>query len=132
MKRLLAVTLAFAVIAGAVALSQNAARKPISSQEGLQVEAESRNPWTHLKVNNDADDFQFAIVSDRTGGHRAKIFSRAVEQLNLLQPEFVLSVGDLIEGYTTDRKKSSTSGRSSRASSANCRCRSSTCRATTT
>jgi hypothetical protein len=40
-------------------------------------------------------------VSDRTGGHRAGIFSRAVEQLNLMQPEFVISVGDLIEGYTT-------------------------------
>jgi hypothetical protein len=39
-------------------------------------------------------------VSDRTGGNRGKIFTRAVERINLLQPEFVLSVGDLIEGYT--------------------------------
>jgi 3',5'-cyclic AMP phosphodiesterase CpdA len=51
-------------------------------------------------MNNDGEEFQFAVVSDRTGGHRAKVFSRAVEQLNLLQPEFVVSVGDLIEGYT--------------------------------
>src|SRR5262249_5230730 len=43
-------------------------------------------------------EFQFAIVSDRTGGHRGKVFSRAVARLNLLQPEFVVSVGDLIEG----------------------------------
>jgi hypothetical protein len=55
--------------------------------------------------NDEPDAFQFAIVSDRTGGHRSRVFSRAVEQLNLLQPEFVLSVGDLIEGYTTDHER---------------------------
>ncbi len=58
---------------------------------------EERNPVTHLRFNDDPADFQFAIVSDRTGGHRARIFSRAIEQLNLMQPEFVVSVGDLIE-----------------------------------
>jgi hypothetical protein len=51
-----------------------------------------------LPTPPDPDEFQFAIVSDRTGGHRAQVFSRAVARLNLLQPEFVLSVGDLIEG----------------------------------
>lgn len=64
----------------------------------LQIASEERNPFTHLKVNQHADDFQFAIVSDRTGGHRANVFSQAVEKLNLLQPAFVISVGDLIEG----------------------------------
>ena len=28
------------------------------------------------------------------------MFSRTVQQLNLLQPTFVMSVGDLIEGYS--------------------------------
>jgi hypothetical protein len=60
--------------------------------------AETRNPVTHLRWNDDPAEFQFAFVSDRTGGHRAEIFSVAVEKLNLLQPAFVLSVGDLIEG----------------------------------
>jgi hypothetical protein len=63
------------------------------------------NPWNHLRLNNDANEFRFAVVSDRTGGHRAKIFSLAVEQLNLMQPEFVMSVGDLIEGYRDDPVK---------------------------
>lgn len=58
------------------------------------------NPWTHLDVNNDPDDFQFAIVTDRTGGHRPGVFMDGVRKLNLMQPEFVVSVGDLIEGYT--------------------------------
>ncbi|MBI3822521.1 MAG: metallophosphoesterase [Planctomycetes bacterium] len=56
------------------------------------------NPITHLRWNDDKDEFRFAVVSDRTGGHRPEIFAQAVEKLNLLQPEFVLSVGDLIEG----------------------------------
>src|SRR5258705_4451126 len=59
---------------------------------------EARNPVTHLRWNDDADEFRFAIVSDRTGGHRANIFAQAVEKINLMQPQFVLSVGDLIEG----------------------------------
>ena len=59
-------------------------------------------PWTHLELNNHMDNFQFAIVTDRTGGHRPGVFETGVKKLNLLQPEFVLSVGDLIEGYTED------------------------------
>src|SRR5262245_22159169 len=105
MKRLLIFASAATVLVAAAALSQLPAPKRGSTAEAIQVQAESRNPWTHLKLNNSPEDFQFAIVSDRTGGHREKIFSRAVEQLNLLQPEFVLSVGDLIEGYSTDRDK---------------------------
>lgn len=60
------------------------------------------NPWTHLDFANDPANFQFAIVSDRTGGHREGIFADAVAKLNLLMPEFVMSVGDLIEGYLED------------------------------
>jgi len=60
-------------------------------------------PWNHLNVNNDENQFQFAIVTDRTGGHRPGIFMDGINKLNLLQPEFVMSVGDLIEGYTEDR-----------------------------
>jgi hypothetical protein len=59
-------------------------------------------PWTPKAINDKPGQFQFAIVSDRTGGHRPGIFEDGVRKLNLLQPEFVMSVGDLIEGYTTD------------------------------
>ncbi len=60
------------------------------------------HPWNNLEVNNSPETFQFAIVTDRTGGHRPGVFPTAIAKLNLLQPEFVMSVGDLIEGYTTD------------------------------
>lgn len=61
-----------------------------------------KKPWTHLNINDKPGQFQFVVVTDRTGGHRPGIFEKGVEKVNLLQPEFVMSVGDLIEGYTTD------------------------------
>jgi hypothetical protein len=59
-------------------------------------------PWLHEDFDNAPDRFSFAIVSDLTGGEREGIFDIAVAQLNLLRPEFVISVGDLIEGETDD------------------------------
>ena len=35
-------------------------------------------------------------------GHRPGVFPAAVDLLNLLRPEFVMSVGDFIEGYVED------------------------------
>lgn len=60
----------------------------------------NQKPFTGTDLNR--DNFQFAIVTDRTGGHRPGVFMEGVRKLNLLQPEFVMSVGDLIEGYTED------------------------------
>src|SRR4051794_13917902 len=89
---------------GVVALSRSdsslGARAPADPSE-LKIESGGKNPWTSLKLNNDPDQFTFAVVSDRTGGHRDKVSSQAVQRVNLLQPQFVMSVGDLIEGYTT-------------------------------
>ena len=101
MKRLFLGTLTVCLAIAAAAFSNNGKLTVFD----LTVAQEERNPWTHLRVNNDPADFQFAIVSDRTGGHRPGVFSRAVDQLNLLQPEFVVSVGDLIEGYSKDQAK---------------------------
>lgn len=105
MKRFLLAAGSAGILIAAVAFSRQAADTQPGMPSGLQIESGSRNPWTHLRMNNDPQDFQFVVVSDRTGGHREKIFSKAVEQINLLQPEFVLSVGDLIEGYTADKDK---------------------------
>ncbi len=78
-----------------VSLAQENAKIKIDIQDG-------NNPWSNLKINNGQETFQFAIVTDRTGGHRPGVFMDGVNKLNLLQPEFVMSVGDLIEGYTED------------------------------
>ena len=61
---------------------------------------EHAKPWTSLNPLDDDNEFYFAVVTDRTGGHRKGVFSSAMDKLNLLQPAFVVSVGDLIEGYT--------------------------------
>ncbi|QDT68256.1 Calcineurin-like phosphoesterase superfamily domain protein [Planctomycetes bacterium MalM25] len=64
---------------------------------------EGPRPWSDKPILNDPDRFQIAILTDRTGGHRPGVWMDAVRKLNLLRPEFVVSVGDLIEGYTEDR-----------------------------
>lgn len=48
------------------------------------------------------NDIRFVVMPDRTGGMRSGVFRGALKKANLLHPEFVLSVGDLIDGYTLD------------------------------
>ena len=63
------------------------------------------SPWSDKPILNDPRRFQIAIMTDRTGGHRPGIWMEGVRRLNMLRPEFVVSVGDLIEGYTEDRSR---------------------------
>lgn len=61
-------------------------------------------PWTSEAFQNNPEAFQFVVIGDRTGGaNQEETFKLAVGQLNLLQPEFVINVGDLIEGYSDDK-----------------------------
>ena len=101
MKKLLLGGSVLAVLVMVVGLSQSrTAADPRADSPDLRIETADKNPWTNLKLNVADDQFQFAVVADRTGGHREKVFSKAVYQVNLLQPQFVMSVGDLIEGYS--------------------------------
>ena len=59
-------------------------------------------PWSQADFDNAEDKFTFAIFSDLNGGERGRVFEVALEQLSLLRPEFILSVGDLIDGGTED------------------------------
>ncbi len=59
-------------------------------------------PWTSAEFEATEPDFTFAIISDLNGGERPGVYSQAVAQLNRLDPTFVLSVGDLIDGGTED------------------------------
>lgn len=99
-----------------IGLSAVSCRKPDTDSSSPSFEVESSAtparlavdtrsspvPWSNLEFRNDPDAFQFAIVSDRTGGARWGVFQDAIAKLNLLQPEFVMSVGDMIQGYTDD------------------------------
>ncbi|HQE84287.1 MAG TPA: metallophosphoesterase [Candidatus Hydrogenedentes bacterium] len=74
------------------------------SPEGFETDVQTPNkPWTNLEFKNDPGAFQFAVVGDNAGGPRWGVFAEAVEKLNLLQPEFVIGVGDYIEGYEDTR-----------------------------
>lgn len=60
------------------------------------------HPYTDKPIRQDAGELRFAVISDRTGGHRPGVFESAIEKLNMLQPPLVMCVGDLIEGYNND------------------------------
>ncbi|MFY0608356.1 MAG: metallophosphoesterase [Cyclobacteriaceae bacterium] len=78
-------------------------QQPIPEGPEFKHEISSEvKPWTNEAFQPEEEDFTFAIVSDLTGGERAGVYSSAVQQLNRLDPAFVTSVGDLIEGGTTD------------------------------
>ena len=58
-----------------------------------------KKPWTHLNFGDrQGMDFTFGIISDRTGRPTPGVFEGAIEKFNRLRPEFVISVGDFIEG----------------------------------
>jgi len=88
LRRRLSLGLAVLLVSTAPALAQQEA-----SRTG------ERAPWTHENYLNDANDFQFAVVSDRAANPREGVFKAALSKLNLLRPEFVLSIGDFIHGY---------------------------------
>ncbi|MCF6284129.1 MAG: hypothetical protein L3K26_02930 [Candidatus Hydrogenedentes bacterium] len=58
------------------------------------------NAWS-----NDGDKFSFAILGDKTSGGEGKwpIYDRAVDAINLLNPDFVITVGDMISGHMDTR-----------------------------
>lgn len=61
----------------------------------------SKRPYTDLAAApSSAPGFTFALLSDRTGFAREGVFERAVLMTNLFNPDFVVQVGDTIEGYT--------------------------------
>lgn len=47
------------------------------------------------------DEFRFVIVGDRTGGAQWGIMPQTFREINQLDPDFVISVGDIIDGGGT-------------------------------
>ena len=92
--------LALSLLLAACAAGQPAAEGPFLHDLGGES-----HPWTDRAFDNADEKFTFAVFSDLTGGEREHVFEVAVEQLRLLRPELILSVGDLIEGGTTDREQ---------------------------
>ena len=61
-------------------------------------------PVTDTPWPDDPQKFTFAILGDRRGGgyENWPLFDRAVEEIARLRPDFVITVGDQIQGYTED------------------------------
>jgi hypothetical protein len=59
-------------------------------------------PRTQADFRDDPANFHFIIVSDNTEGHRPGVLRKALRQANMLEPAFVINIGDLIEGYSED------------------------------
>jgi len=87
----------------ALALLLSACRTAEKERPKFQHDiAEGPTPWTDTNFELEEEDFTFAIISDLNGGEREGVYRTAVAQLNRLDPTFVLSVGDLIDGGTED------------------------------
>ncbi len=62
-----------------------------------------RDSPADLPLPDEEDAFLIAVFGDRTGGPAdgVKILAEAVADVNLLEPDLVMTVGDLIQGYNT-------------------------------
>jgi predicted phosphodiesterase len=54
-------------------------------------------------VTEPKNDFRFSIMGDRTGGATPQVWGRVWREIDLLHPDFVINVGDTIEGGRDDR-----------------------------
>lgn len=71
---------------------------PKGSDARFSIDPDSK-PYNHLDFKNDPEEFQFGVLADNAGGSRPGVVAAGLRMLNLLQPEFVVNLGDLVEGY---------------------------------
>lgn len=71
---------------------------PVAIQAQVNTPFDEANP---LFAPPEREGFTFAILGDRTGGTDSglTILEQAVAELNFLDPDLVMTVGDLIDGY---------------------------------
>jgi len=55
-----------------------------------------------LTTEPDARPIRFAVLGDRTGGHQPEVHGQILEEIERMKPDFVIGVGDMIEGYASD------------------------------
>ncbi len=57
---------------------------------------------TLASAADDMTPVRIAIIGDRTGGHQPGVYEQIVEEVARLRPDFIMTVGDMIEGYVED------------------------------
>jgi hypothetical protein len=80
--------------AGAILLAGSARAEPPGVESG-------RPGARILPLPRSEEAFHFVVYGDRTGGPAAgiKVLAQAVRDTNLLDPDLVMTVGDLVQGY---------------------------------
>ncbi|WP_248924167.1 metallophosphoesterase family protein [Paenibacillus hamazuiensis] len=64
-----------------------------------------KRPW-HGNLHGDTEGaLRFAVLGDRTGFALPGVFEQALDKVKRMKPDFILSVGDLIEGYRTSAQE---------------------------
>ena len=53
-------------------------------------------------ITESSNDFHFSIMGDRTGGATPQIWGRVWREVDLLHPDFIINVGDSIEGTSDE------------------------------
>lgn len=91
-----ALALALGLAGGAVAYEPS----PAPYRAGVEQVPHSDKPFAGA-----AEEFRFVVMGDRTGRARARVFERALLQVDGLRPDFILNIGDLIEGNTEDQAR---------------------------
>ena len=93
-KRPMATALALTWVAMACAQTASAERPHLADH----------TPVSDAQWPDGGENFRFVVVGDRRGGGEDAwpLFDRAVDEINLLRPDFAIMVGDAIEGYSQD------------------------------
>ncbi|MBL8749847.1 MAG: metallophosphoesterase [Planctomycetes bacterium] len=75
----------------------------IPAQDDVRVHTSRPAGRELLKLPKEDDAFGFVVFGDRTGGpaEGIEVLRQAVADTNLLDPDLVLTVGDLVNGYNT-------------------------------
>jgi len=101
LKELFKFVLFFAVIASA-GCGDSAFWTKQANRFECDIAENSARPWTDKTLDEEGEGMVFAVFGDRTGLHYPGKLQIAVEKINRMNPDFVVSVGDHIEGYTRD------------------------------
>lgn len=66
----------------------------------------NRQSEVQLALPQEKEMFTFVVFGDRTGGppEGIEVLKQAVEDTNLLEPDLVMTVGDLVQGYNNTRE----------------------------
>jgi concanavalin A-like lectin/glucanase superfamily protein/calcineurin-like phosphoesterase family protein len=76
-----------------------------AADDGVRFTTNRESPVV-LPLPNEEDSFFFVVYGDRTGGpvEGVSVLADAVRDTNLLEPDFVMTVGDLVNGYNQTPK----------------------------